>query len=216
MSALHFAIAFIPVAIYFLMIGGLRLRTRPLITTGWRDTLALGIAAMGLVAVGPMNLFFPVRAAASLQGWVWFALLALYLLGLLLLLLSSKPRLIAYGLTEIQFRDSMLDAAREVDEAAIWEGDVLTLPGEGIQLAVEPSGSTKVQQVVHVGLLHNLQGWLQLERAFVKSGAQARCDRSIAGWPFVLAGGLLLAYAIGPVISNPNNAFAQLKEFLSR
>jgi hypothetical protein len=216
MSALHFAIAFIPVAIYFLMIGGLRLRTRPLITTGWRDTLALGIAAMGLVAVGPMNLFFPVRAAEAMQGWVWFALLTLYFLGLLLVLLSSKPRLIAYGLTEIQFRDSMLEAAREVDESAIWEGDVLTLPAEGIQLAVEPSGSTKVQQVVHVGLLHNLQGWLQLERAFVKSGARVRCDRSVAGWPFVLAGALLLTYAIGPVISNPNNAFAQLKEFLSR
>lgn len=216
MSSLHFAIAFIPVAVYFILIGGLRLRTRPLVTTGWRDTLTLGIAAIGLVMIGPMQLFFPDRAADQLQGWVWFALLALYLLGLFLVLLSSKPRLIAYGLDETQFRDALLSAAQSVDEAAQWSGDVLSLPASGIQLAYEPSGTTKVQQVSHVGLLHDLQEWLKLEQAFVRSGGSIPCKQSIAGWPFVMIGLALLAFAIYPMVSDPQDTLAQFKAFFSR
>ncbi len=216
MSPIHFAIATIPVAIYFMLIGSLRLRRRPLVTTGWRDTLTLGIAASGLVAIGPMQLFFPIQAAERLQGWVWLALFALYVLGLMLILLSSKPRLIAYGLDETQFQTTLQQAAQEVDPLATWQGEVLTLPNSAIQLAYEPSGASRVQQVVHVGLLNNLQDWLRLERAFVKAGANCECPRSAAGWPFLIAGLLLLVFAILPMVSNPSDALAQLREFLNR
>ncbi len=216
MEPVHFAIATIPIALYFIMIGGLRLRRHPLVTSGWRDTLTLGIAASGLVAIGPMQLFFPTRAAEALQGWVWVALFALYLLGLLLVLLSCRPRLVAYGLDERQFRDVLRTAALEVDSEASWNGEVLSLPNSGIQLAIDPTGSTRVQQVVHVGLLHNLQDWLKLERSFTRVGAGVQCPRSLAGWPFVIAGALLFAFAITPMITNPGNALAQLKEFLNQ
>ncbi|MEM7473850.1 MAG: hypothetical protein AAF483_02600 [Planctomycetota bacterium] len=216
MSPIHFAIATIPVAVYFLLIGALRLRRRPLVTTGWRDTLTLGIAASGFVAIGPMQLFFPERAAESMQGWVWLALFSLYILALFLVLLSGKPRLIAYGMNEEQFRKGLLESAIEIDPSASWQHEVLSLPAVGIQLAMEPTGSTRVYQVAHVGLLHNLTGWLKLERSFVKKGTQATCPRSAAGWPFVISGALLLTFAVSPMIANPTNALAQLKEFLLR
>lgn len=216
MSPIHFAIATIPVAVYFILIGALRLRRRPLVTTGWRDTLTLGIAASGLVAIGPMQLFFPVQAAGQLHGWVWIALFGLYILGLLLVLLSCKPRLIAYGLDDQQFKEALLIAAQQIDPNADWHGGVLTLPDSGIQLALDPSGAARVHQVVHVGLLHNLQDWLRLEQSFVKNGAKVVCPRSAAGWPFVIAGAMLLAFAVTPMISNPSDALAQLREFLSR
>ncbi|MEZ6134540.1 MAG: hypothetical protein R3C53_06495 [Pirellulaceae bacterium] len=214
--SLHFAIAAIPLAVYFILVGGLRLRKHPLITTGWRDTLTLGIACSGLVAIGPMQLFFPDHFAARWHTWVWLALFLLYVLGLLLVLLSCKPRLIAYGLDELQFRESLLTAAQQVDPAANWTGSVLTLPGSGIQLADEPSGTARVHQVAHVGLLHNIQDWLRLEKAFVAVGSQLACPRSWAGWPFVLGGCLLLVAAIAPLLSDPAAALAQLKEFLDR
>jgi len=216
MPSVHIAIATIPVAIYFIMVGGLRLRKRPLVTTGWRDTLTLGIAASGLIAIGPMQLFFPEQAAARWQAWVWLALFALYALGLLMLLLSSKPRLVAYGMDEHQFLETLLCAAREVDEQAKWQGEVLSLPMAAIQLALEPSGTFRVQQVVHVGMLRNLQDWVKLERAFVKAGSQVICPRSNAGWPFVLSGLILLAIAVVPLVNDPQHALAQLKEFLAR
>ena len=108
MPSVHMAIAVIPIALYFMLVGGLRLRNRPLVTTGWRDTLTLGIAASGLVAIGPMQLFFPTQAAARWHAWVWLALFALYALGLMMLLLSCKPRLVAYGMDEQQFIDTLL------------------------------------------------------------------------------------------------------------
>ncbi len=216
MFTVHLAIATIPVAVYLVLVGALRLRTRPLVTTGWRDTLTLGIAASGLVAVGPMQLFFPSEAAARWHGWVWLALFVLYLLGLMMILLSCKPRLIAYGMDEFQFHNTLLVSAQQIDPDAAWSGNVLTLPGTGIQLAIEPSGASRVHQVVHVGLLHNLQAWLRLERAFVSSGAKISCPRSAAGWPFVLGGLILLAIAITPLLSDPMEALAQLKEFLDR
>lgn len=216
MSPIHFAIAAIPVAVYFIMIGALRLRRRPLVTSGWRDTLTLGIAAIGLVAIGPMQLFFPVQAAEQMHGWVWLALSVLYLLGLLLILLSGKPRLIAYGMDTYQFRAALLGAAREIDPESNWQAEVLTMPTSGIQLAVEPSGASRIQQVVHVGLLHNFHDWLRLERGFVKQGSGVTCSRSAAGWPFLIAGSLLLTFAILPMISNPASAVAQLREFLNR
>lgn len=215
MPAVHFAIAVIPVAVYLFLIGVLRLRTRPLVTTGWRDTLTLGIAASGLIALGPMQLFFPAQAAARWHAWVWLALFALYALGLMMLLLSCKPRLIAYGMDDTQFTESLLRAAQEVDEQAYWSGDVLSLPSALIQLAIEPSGSARVHQVVLVGMLRNLTKWLELERAFVRSGSQTTCPRSNAGWPFTLIGLLLLAWAIIPLVSDPNQALAQLRDFLA-
>lgn len=216
MASVHIAIAAIPIAIYLIMVGGLRLRTRPLVTTGWRDTLALGIAAGGLVAIGPMQLFFPTQAAIRWQGWVWLALLVLYLLGLIMILLSCRPRLIAYGMDESLFRQTLQDAAQSVDPSAHWNGDVLSLPTCGIQLANDPTGTSRVHQVVHVGLLNNLQDWLKLEREFVRAGAATKCPPSAAGWAFVLAGLLLLAFSLTPMLADPNDALAQLKRFLSR
>lgn len=216
MPSVHMAIAVIPIALYFLLVGGLRLRKRPLVTTGWRDMLTLGIAASGLVAIGPMQLFFPTQAAAHWHAWVWLALFALYALGLLMLLLSSKPRLVAYGMDEQQFVDVLLAAAREVDDQAQWNGEVLTLPTAAMQLALEPSGTLRVHQVAHVGLLRNIQDWVKLERALVRAGSQVACPRSQAGWPFVICGLLLLTVAVVPLVNDPQQALVQLREFLMR
>ncbi|QDV21893.1 hypothetical protein [Aureliella helgolandensis] len=216
MFTIHFAIASIPIAVYLMMIGGLRMRSRPMVTTGWRDTLTLGIAVCGLVIIGPMQLFFPAQAAMRWHGWVWFMMLGLYILGLVMFLLSCRPRLISYGMNHQQFRDTLESAAKQVDSDATWLGEVLTLPNSNIQLASEPAGSGRVHQVVHVGLLDNLQDWLKLERAFVSAGTAVVCPRSAAGFPFVLAGMLLLLSAVFPLLSDPTTAHAQLIEFLNR
>ncbi len=216
MQAIHLAIATIPIAIYLVLMGALRLRGRPLVTSGWRDLLTLGIACSGLVLIGPMQLFFPTHAAARMNGWVWLPLIMLYVLGLLLVLLASKPRLIAYGLDEPQFRQLFIRAARTLDPDAAWHGDVAILPNSGLQLALEPTGTTRVYQVVHVGTLRNLQDWIRLERAVVQAAARVTCPPSLAGWPFVIGGGLLLAISMLPLLADPGAALAQLRDFLAR
>lgn len=213
---IHVAIAIIPVAIYLLLIGALRLRTRPLLTSGWRDTLTLGIAAAGLVAVGPMQLFMPPQAVERWHAWVWLMLLGLYLLTLVMVLLNSKPRLIAYGLTEPQFRSVLLEAAQQVDPTSQWDGEVLNLPNCSMQVAMEGTGSAHVHQVAHVGLLRNVDRWFELERNFVRLGGVVNCPRSLSGIPIVLAGIIFLLAGIIPLVTYPDAALAQLQNFLTR
>ena len=212
----QYAVAIIPVAIYFILIGVLRLRTRPLVTSGWRDTLTLGIASAGLVAVGPMQLFTPPQAVERWHAWVWLALLCLYVLGLTLILLSGKPRLIAYGLDHHQFRDVLFQSAKRVDDQCHWSADVLSMPLSGMQLALEGTGSLRVQQATHVGMLQNLEHWMKLEREFVHMGGKVACPRSTAGWPLLLVGSGLLLSSIIPLIRDPAAALAQLQIFLDR
>ncbi len=214
--SLYMAIALVPISMYLIMMGMLKMRTRPLLTTGWRDTLAVGIAVSGLVAIGPMELFFPTEAAALWQHWVWAALAALYLLTLTLILLSSRPRLIAYGLDVTSFQALLLTAAKAVDDTSFWEGQVLNMPNAAIQLAREPTGASKVHQVVIVGSFVNFMGWLELERSFVQQGRNLRCARSYAGLPLVLLGLTLMLLSVGPLVSAPDVAYAQLREFLNR
>ncbi len=216
MPSLHAAIALVPIAMYLMMIGFLKLRTRPLMTTGWRDTLAIGIAVSGMMAVGPMELFFPTEAAAVWHHWVWAALAALYLLTLTLILLSCRPRLLAYGLDRQQFQSVLLTAAKTIDPQAFWQEQVLNIPAAGMQLAEEPTGSSSIHQVVSVGSYVNFSGWLDLERAFVQQGANIRCARSYAGVPLILLGAALMILSVAPLVAAPDIAQAQLREFLSR
>ena len=212
----QYAVAIIPVAIYFILIGVLRLRTRPLVTSGWRDTLTLGIASAGLVAVGPMQLFTPPQAVERWHSWVWLALLCLYVLGLTLILLSGKPRLITYGLDHDQFRDVLFQSAKLVDDQSHWSADVLSMPLSRMQLALEGTGSSRVQQATHVGLLQNLEHWMKLEQEFVHMGGKITCPKSTAGWPLLLVGSGMLLSSIIPLIRDPASALAQLQIFLDR
>ncbi|HBE70245.1 MAG TPA: hypothetical protein DDW52_19015 [Planctomycetaceae bacterium] len=216
MSTIHTAIAFVPISIYLLLIGALRMRNKPLVTTGWRDIVALGLASLGLVMIGPVQLFFPAQAAAQYHHWVWLALLILYGLAILLLMLASKPRLIAYGLNASEFRNALEVAAKSIDPNAYWDGDVLSLPSTTMQLALEPTASTRVQQVVHFGLLQDLAAWIKLERAVVKQTAQLRCPPSAAGLPLLIGGLLLLFIVVAPIVRDPATALEGLQRFVNR
>lgn len=216
-SAVAFAIAAVPAAIYLMMLGRFRLSRRPLVTTGWRDAGALGIAIMGLVAIGPMQLFFPTYAAARFAGWVWGMLLGLYLLSVLLVVLGCRPRLIIYGLDEEGFAKALHAAAQRVDAAASWQGQILTMPGAGLQLIAEPTGSRGVQTVVSLSSLTSVAPWMQLERELVQECHHLRAaHRGWAGTAMVLTGAVLLLVAAAMILSDPAHALVELKEFVNR
>jgi len=213
-TAVSLAIAAIPVALYLAMLGLLRLRKQPFVTTGWRDVATLGIAVIGLVAIGPVQLFFPNYAAAHFSGWVWGLLLALYLLSLLLLVLSCRPRLIVYGISEDAFYETLLAAATRVDVDASWHGQILTLPAARLQLSAEPTGALGVQQATSVSSLATVGPWLELERELVKQCAQTTSQvRSWTGLVLLISGLLLGVAAIAGLLMDPAQALIDLKEF---
>ena len=71
MDTFSACVAFGPLGIYLLLLGRINVSRRPLLLSGTRETLALGLALFGLVTVGPMQLFMPRRPppdSASMCG----------------------------------------------------------------------------------------------------------------------------------------------------
>ena len=151
MDALHVCIALGPVAMYFLVLGVLNLSSRPFLTTGARDTAALGLAIAGFAVAGPMELFLPEKAAVEFGPFVWVLLLALYFLGLLLVVLLIRPRLVIYNTTGEQLRPVLAEVVARLDSDARWAGDSLTMPQLGVQLHVEPLIVMKNVQLIAAG-----------------------------------------------------------------
>jgi hypothetical protein len=86
-----------PLAIYLVLLSLIRLRGVPLVTTGGRDLAVLGMAIGGLVAIGPMQLFYPSIVGAALGWRVFVGLILLYVLSMTFAHLLMKPRLVIYG-----------------------------------------------------------------------------------------------------------------------
>ena len=216
-SPIPFAMAAIPLAMYLIMLGAIRLRRRPLVTTGWRDIAALGIAIIGLVAIGPLQLFFPTYASARFSGWVWVMLLMLYLLGLLLVMLSCRPRLIIYGLDEEPFHRLLKESATHIDPQASWQGQILTLPSAELQLVAEPTGARSVQQATSVSGPASIPQWMKLERELVRRCESERASQQRAGAAWLIISGLLLiVWPVQMIMSDPAQALFDLRQFFIR
>ena len=99
MDPLRLAIAFLPLAAYFLVLGLLNLRRRPLLTSGAADLAALGVALTGLVFIGPIELFRPEGATGELGDYIWLFMIALYWLWVGLAVLVTRPRLVIYNVS---------------------------------------------------------------------------------------------------------------------
>ena len=197
MDALHLSIALGPLAIYFLVLGLLNLAPRPFVTTGARDWAALGLAVSGLVVVGPMELFFPENAAASLGVFAWVLLLALYGLLVLLVCLLSRPRLVIYNINTDELRQVLQKSLGSLDEGARWAGDNLLLPNLGVQAHLEPFAALRNVQVVASGPRQNYAGWRRFELHLAWTLRQYRAASNPYGFTQLLfAGVMLVAIAI--------------------
>lgn len=118
MEPFNLLIALLPLAAYLTFFGALRLTGRPMVTTGGRDIFAVAIAISGLMVVGPAELFFPVPAATAFGAAIWPVLGFLYFLIALLVVLSSRPRLIVYGRGPGALIAPLLRAAQCIDPDA--------------------------------------------------------------------------------------------------
>ncbi len=169
MDPLHLCIALGPLAAYLLLLGTLNLSRRPFITTGLRDSAALGIAIGGFVVAGPMELFLPERAAVTLGVWVWPLFIGLYLLCLTLVVLLARPRIVIYNCSFEQLRPTLMEAVARLDPEARWAGESLVMPTLGVQLTVEPLLIMKNVQLVAAGVGQNFHGWRRLESELAAS-----------------------------------------------
>jgi hypothetical protein len=203
MDPLHVAIALGPVATYLLVLGAINLSSRPLVTSGSRDTAALAIAVAGLVVVGPMELFLIEEAAVLYGGWVWAIMLAAYALTVALIVLLLRPRLVVYNITLEQLRPLLADVVARLDGDARWAGESLVMPQLGVQLHLEFEPMVQNVQLVSSGPEQSIQGWKRLEQELAVALRKSRHRGNLFG---VVATGLGLLIAAGITFVLARNA----------
>ena len=216
MDPLHFTIAVAPLAVYLLLVGLINLSRVPFVTTGARDTAALGIALSGFAVIGPMELFHPEAAATRFHGWVWVLLLVFYSLSISLMILLMRPRLVIYNTTLDQFIPVIRNLVSRLDKESRWAGDSVVLPNLGIQLYVETFHPLRNVQLVATGTRQSFEAWRILETELLADLKQVRSKPNAYG--FVLIAFSLLAGIIMTVwmVSDQPGVIQALHEMLRR
>lgn len=196
MDPLHVCIALGPAAMYLLVLGAINLSSRPFLTTGTRDVATLGIAISGFVIAGPLELFLPVRAVGFWGPAItWGLMFGIYILGLLLVVLTLRPRLVIYNVASDQLLPVLDGLAKRLDPLASWAGHSLSLPNLGVHLHVEPLHLMRNVQLVSAGPHQHFAGWrrLEVELAAALRSVEGTCNP--AGFCLVSVG-LTLVIAI--------------------
>jgi hypothetical protein len=214
---LHACIAFGPLAMYLLVLGAINLSTRPLVTTGARDLIALGLAMAGLVVAGPMELFLIEAAAVDFGGWVvWIIMLVLYGLVVLCVALMTRPRLVIYNVTSEQLLPVLEEVLAKVDPQVRWVGNSIVSQGLGVQLTVEMQPVMKNVLLVSAGPQQSFSGWSRLHHDLAAALRPARGTPNPFG-ATLLTVGLMLAGIITWLMARDPSAVQQaLNDMLRR
>ncbi len=210
----HVGIALGPLAVYVLLLGIINLRRRPLLTTGGRDLLALGIAVSGLLVAGPIELLMPEAVFANLGPYAWAIVIALYFTCLALAVIVARPRLVIYNMTPEGLRPVLSQAAGEIDADSHWAGDSLVLPTLGVHLAIEQFPSMRNVSLTSVGPRQSPRGWHCLECEL--SAALAQCEVRInpRGVTLLIFGVVTLTTILWQFSHEPARVAQQLQDML--
>ena len=209
MDPLHLVIAIGPLGVYLLLIGLLNLSLRPFVATSGRDLAALAVGVSGLMIVGPMELFLPESPARQFGGFVWLLLLTLYGLGITLLILLMRPRIVIYNVTVEQLRPALATVVEQLDSHARWAGECLVLPQLGIQLHVESFPPLRTAELISAGPRQSFQGWRKLETALNKTLQESEAThRGLYGAALTVAG-IAALLLVGYWVVNHHQSVAQ-------
>jgi len=205
---LRLALGLIPLGLYLIVMGLLALRRRPTILTTGQEGLLLGFALSGFAVIGPIELFFPTGAYATLGPWVWLLLIALYFLVILLFALQRAPGWTILGMDAREFRAFLENVFKECSIECTWMGNQLLIAGWDLQAVVEPSrGFPNTTHLSPSGKVRNVLGWYQLEKITASSQTLAEykiCKPGrmipsaicllVVGATCITFGGLLIAW----------------------
>ncbi len=213
---LRLGISVVPLTVYLLMMGIVNLMSRPFVTTGARDTAAVAIGIIGLMIVGPMELFFPEGAALRFGAWVWVLLIAFYGLCVAMAVLLMRPRIVVYNTSMEQVRPILASTVAQMDSKARWTGDSLLIPSLNVHLHLEGFSFLRNVQLVAVGHRQSYEGWRKLERILRDAIRPVRTFPSLLG---MLLATVAIAMSLGTwfvLARNQATVVAALNEMLWR
>ena len=168
----------------------------------------MGLALVGLVIVGPMQLFMPQEAAGRFGHFVWLLLAGFYALSLTLVIMLSRPRLVVYNISAEQLRPRLEAAVRRIDPDAVWAGPAVNLPLARIQFQVENFVPFANLSLVATGDDQSLGGWRRLEGALRQELGETSIVSHAHGIWLTLAG-LLILMALAFWVADDPQTIAQ-------
>jgi hypothetical protein len=196
-------VALMPLAVYLLLLGSINLSARPLVVRGTRETLALGLALLGLVVVGPMQLFMPQDAAGRFGQFVWLLLVGFYGLCLTLAILVSRPRLVVYNMTLDELAGLLLETARRLDPDTISAGRSLSMPLASVHLQLVDFPPLRNVSLVATHDEQSIGNWRRLERALRQAIADVPSPGQTHGLWLALLGLTILVLLALRVANDP-------------
>ena len=195
MEPAAFCLALGPLGVYLLALAAVNLARRPVVTTGSRETAAMGLALLGFAMIGPMQLFFPRHGAARYGSMVWVLLVVFYLLWIALWILVARPRIVIYNVALDQVRPKLEEIAARLDSSASWSGNHLRLPERNVELNVEEFGAMRNVSLLAAGGDQSATAWQRLAAELRRELATMPVARNPRGFS-LLSGGLLICSAI--------------------
>jgi hypothetical protein len=166
------------------------------------------------VFVGPIELFRPEMATGQFLNYIWLLLVLLYLLGLALAALVSRPRLVIYNLTPEELRPALSEAASKVDPTLRWAGDTLVLPRLGVQLYIDSFGLWRNTSLVSAGAHQSLDGWRKLTKQLKGALRGISVRPHPPGAALLSAATVLVVIAVLRLESNPDLVAEAWQELL--
>jgi hypothetical protein len=204
----------LPIAVYCLMIGMLHRSKHPFLVSGGRDMALLGLAMLGLILVGPSQLFFPVAAFNLLGPAVWFLMTLLYFFIVLFVILNSRPRLIVFGLSPDVLANHVKESLDEMDIESTWMGLTFAAPAIRVDGTIEAAGNGELSQIVATRSSQDVIGWMKLERALGAKLRKLEISPRSTGTVWI-AMGLAALMALGlQIYSNPTAVADGMRDLL--
>lgn len=199
LAGIPLAIAILPLGVYFLLLGWLHLRRRPVVLPGGVDLALLAAGVSGLVAVGPLALLQP---AVGTSPWSTAMLLIVFVLVVAAAVLAMRPRLVIYNVTIDQLRPVVAEVVGGLDRSARWAGETVALPARGLQVAMDGRGLTRCVSLIVGGTRTSAESWSEFARRMRRGVRPLRVRRNPWGILAVVVGlGILLggvAWAMAP------------------
>ena len=165
MTPFYFVVASLPFALYFLALAWLHGRRRPTLVTGRRDGLAVALATVGVLFIGPLQILPSLSAWITWGANVWILVALFFTLILTACLARLRPRFVVYNTTLDVLRKTISRVAIELDVDARWSGDAMNMPGLGVQFYLDDSPVGRVTSIVSIGRDISVSGWRRLRDA---------------------------------------------------
>ncbi len=215
MDAVSLTIAVAPLGLYLLLIGALNLGRRPRLVSGNLDASLLAAALLGMVIVGPMNLFLPDAAVTRFGPYVWSLLVGFYALCVTLYILIARPKLLVFNASSDIVRGLLEKIATKLDASAKIAGDAFQLPNLSVQLHLDFTPGMRNVTLKATGDHQSFSGWNSLRRELKIALQEVEVSPNPRGFSFLAIGLLLLGGSLSQLVQMPSNLIAQrLSEML--